>query len=115
MQRFSVFWGASWFTIIKGWHFTEFAILLVLSVEAVRWWKDAVTSRSIVGAMLFCIAFAITDEWHQSFVPDRFGTAQDVLIDSFGVCAAGIVLLLRQRRKNAPIQTMNPSDGSGGF
>ena len=50
--------------------------------------------------MVFCVAFAISDEWHQSFVPDRFGTVTDVLIDSLGVLVTGFLLLGRLRRRD---------------
>ena len=100
MKTFAVFWGISWFAIVKGWHFTEFAILTVLTSSAIGWFDVKSSARSIYLAMLICIAFAASDEWHQSFVPDRFGTVQDVLIDSLGVCTAGAVLLVRMNRKN---------------
>ena len=45
------------------------------------------------------VVFAASDEWHQSFVPDRFGTIQDVLIDGLGICAAGSIMLARQKAK----------------
>ena len=101
MQRFAVFWGMSWLVIVKGWHFTEFAILTYFSVHVMHWWRSQLTAWSIVGAMIFCIAFAASDEWHQSFIPDRFGTIQDVLIDSAGVFTAGVIFLVRLRRRNA--------------
>ncbi len=99
MKRFALFWGVSWFAIVKGWHFAEFFILTFLVVAALKWCCGMLTRWSIFGAMLFCIAFAAFDEWHQSFVPDRFGTVQDVLIDSLGVCVAGSILLLQLNRR----------------
>ncbi|MCA9098146.1 MAG: VanZ family protein [Planctomycetaceae bacterium] len=99
MERFAVFWGVSWFAIVKGWHVAEFAILTFLLAAALQWWRDKLTTGTIVGAMLFCMAFAASDEWHQSFIPDRFGTVEDVLIDSLGVCAAGSILLARLKRR----------------
>ena len=101
MERFAVFWGISWFTIVKGWHFSEFAILTVLAASSLKWLHGKTTSSSIMFAMLFCIGFAASDEWHQSFIPDRYGTVQDVLIDCLGVCAAGAAMLVRLVRKNA--------------
>jgi len=101
IERFKVFWGLSWFIIVKGWHVTEFAVLTVLCVTAIRWWTGRANDRVIAASMLFCIVFAASDEWHQSFVPDRSGTISDVLIDTLGVCIAGIVMLSRQR-KNVP-------------
>jgi hypothetical protein len=101
MDRFALFWGVSWFAIVKGVHFAEFAILTVLAASALEWWRGRATSSTIGCAMLFGIAFAASDEWHQTFIPDRFGTVQDVLIDSLGVCTAGAILLARLRRKTA--------------
>ena len=52
-------------------------------------------------AMVFCAVFAASDEWHQSFIPDRYGTVQDVLIDCLGVFIAGGMLLVRRIRRRA--------------
>jgi len=109
MERFALFWGVSWFAIVKGWHFTEFAILTLLLAASLKWWRGKLTNGTIMGSMLFCIAFAVSDEWHQSFIPDRFGTVQDVLIDSLGVCAAGLILLVRLKRQNAKNAAVNGS------
>lgn len=97
IERFEVLWGISWFAVVKGWHFTEFAILLFFCVSAIKWWRGSIDSSLICGAMVFCILFAISDEWHQTFIPDRFGTVMDVIIDSAGVITAGTILLLRHR------------------
>ncbi len=92
MQRFIVFWGISWFVIVKGWHITEFAILTILCFYFARSYCGAKPRFALIVSMLFCMVFAATDEWHQSFIPDRFGTVQDVIIDSFGVLAASVFL-----------------------
>ena len=31
-EQFQIFWGFSWFGIVKGWHALEFALLLLLCV-----------------------------------------------------------------------------------
>ncbi|MBD3674270.1 MAG: VanZ family protein [Planctomycetaceae bacterium] len=98
MSRFRLFWGISWFTIVKGWHFTEFAILTGLTAKGLQWWNQSQSITTIGLAMLACVAFAASDEWHQTFVPDRFGTLTDVLIDSLGVLVMGGVLIRRQRK-----------------
>lgn len=94
-EQFRVFWGLSWFAIVKGWHVAEFAILQLLCVRFVEWWTGAVTRSSIVGCMMCCLVFAISDEWHQSFVQDRMGTITDVIIDSVGVLVMGLTQLRR--------------------
>ena len=40
--------------------------------------------RGTAIALLFCIAWALLDEWHQSFVPGRDSAWSDVLADSVG-------------------------------
>ena len=40
--------------------------------------------RDAVIALGITIAFALSDEWHQSFVPDRTGRLDDVVTDTIG-------------------------------
>ncbi len=46
------------------------------------------------GSMLFCIAYAMSDEVHQLFVPGRSGELKDVLIDSSGALFGCLLMLL---------------------
>ncbi|MBX9690479.1 MAG: VanZ family protein [Candidatus Obscuribacterales bacterium] len=41
--------------------------------------------------LLLTIAYALTDEWHQAFVPGRSSVITDVIIDSTGACLAALV------------------------
>jgi VanZ family protein len=87
--------------IRKGGHVTEYAVLSMLCWRAVRpppggeagaWsWRDAGI------AMALAILFAVSDEFHQAFVPSRTASAWDVLVDACGA-AAGLVLLWGFRR-----------------
>ena len=57
-----------------------------------------------VWSMLIGAAYAASDEWHQTMVPGRSGTAEDVLIDAAGVvigvlAAILIVWLIKKRMK----------------
>lgn len=79
-------------------HMTEYFILTVfvlfpLSVCGLR------GSRLIFTAMLFCVFFAATDEFHQSFVAGRGPSVKDVGIDSIGVCFASLFFYLLTRLK----------------
>jgi len=98
-QEFANFWLAGWFFVVKGWHATEYAILLTLGTAVLR----AKTSRSrrkcIAAALAFAVLFAASDEWHQTFVPGRDGCARDVLIDSTGASIAALLLFLRKPRR----------------
>ena len=84
-ERFAIFWGVSWFTIVKGWHAAEFAILFALTLAALRAIRGRKSHRDIMLAAVFCVMFAASDEYHQTFVPGRGGTITDVAIDSLGV------------------------------
>lgn len=48
-----------------------------------RHWIQAALPPLVIAALYAC-----TDEWHQSFVPGRTSTLNDVLIDSLGACVA---------------------------
>lgn len=66
-------------------HAAEYAILGALLVRALgRPWV----------ALALGIAYAVSDEVHQSFVPGRLGSPVDVAIDSVGV-AAGVLVWSR--------------------
>ncbi len=88
LSAFVMFWGFSWFAIVKGWHAFEFAVVFVL-LQAVlsRLWKMD-NSRTIGIAAIIAILFAVSDEYHQTFVPQRGGTWTDAAIDSLGVLVA---------------------------
>ena len=58
-------------------HMAEYAALWLL------WWR-ALGYRHGVAAVLIALGYAITDEYHQTFVDGRVGTPVDVLIDAAG-------------------------------
>ena len=87
-------------------HFTEYLVLGILAVNALRlhigssgrYFEDeAITpSRNFCIPALswaFCILYAASDEFHQLFVPGRAGLVTDVCIDSAGALL-GILLFL---------------------
>ena len=89
---FQVFWGFAWFAVVKGWHAIEFALLLLFSVATLNWLTGRRTRENLAIGVGFCVVFAVSDEWHQSFVPDRVGTVTDVVIDCLGVFAAALLV-----------------------
>lgn len=98
---FQIFWGSAWLLIVKGWHFTEFAVLMLLCMAAIRRITGALSPGKILGAAIFCIGFAASDEWHQSFVPDRMGTLWDVGVDSLGVAITTLWALRRLPKQSS--------------
>jgi VanZ family protein len=59
-------------------------------------WFRALDVRSPLPAVLVTLAYAATDEYHQTFVEGRHGTPVDVLIDAAGVAVA-VALHTRRR------------------
>ena len=70
-------------------HATEYAVLGLLLLRA--------TGREGVAA-LGGVAYAITDEIHQHFVPGRHGAVYDVAIDAVGILI-GVYVLPRVARR----------------
>jgi VanZ family protein len=86
-------------------HFVEYAILGVLAWRALHFdpsFASISARRQFCLALLCCMLYAATDEFHQSFVPTRQPAVQDVLLDT---CGSGFGLLaiwgLRRRRAAA--------------
>ena len=60
-------------------HFTEFLILGVLVHNYL-----CCSDKVIVYSIIFCMAYAISDELHQILVPGRSFQIEDILIDVLG-------------------------------
>jgi VanZ family protein len=88
--------GLAYFLARKLGHFTEYALLTALWWRALR--TGLATRAAVVLSVVVSVAYAATDELHQSTVEGRHGTPVDVLIDSAGaLTAAG--LIVRRRSK----------------
>ena len=98
--------GLSWerfehihFFIRKGGHVFGYGLLSILLFRA---WRETLPSATATKWMLRWAAIAVLgtafvaslDEWHQSFIPSRTGTPQDVLLDTCAGIAAQILLFL---------------------
>src|SRR5438094_354786 len=73
-RSFAVFWGYSWFAIVKGWHAAEFAVLCAFTIVCLNWLTRLPSNQNVVLAMACCVLFALSHEYHQTFVPGRGGT-----------------------------------------
>lgn len=67
----------------------EFALLFLLCRAALS--LRMPPQRAAVISALFCVGYAITDEWHQTFVPEHGGAWVDVMIDTNGILVALVV------------------------
>jgi VanZ family protein len=80
------------FFIRKSAHVTEYAILGVLLFQLLRMIFPRFMGISLISISL-CYLYAVTDEFHQSFVADRTPLFADVLLDTGGA-ALGILLFV---------------------
>ena len=65
-------------------HFVEYLILGFLLFQSITT-DDFFTINSTYGSILIGILFAISDEFHQSFVPGRHMSLFDMLYDTIGL------------------------------
>jgi VanZ family protein len=87
----------SWdFVLKKMGHVTVYAVLMLLLLRVAG---RPLTARRALACFAVLLAFAFSDEWHQSFVPGRAARLTDVLIFDAGGGLAGLFIArLRSRR-----------------
>jgi VanZ family protein len=78
------------------------AVYLVLAVLATRAFGAGAAPdlRLAACAFAFCVAYGISDEWHQSFVPGRHSDPWDIVKDGVGTIA-GVALFRSLSLRNA--------------
>jgi VanZ family protein len=83
-----------WWELIarKLGHVTGYALLTALWA----WALQGVVRRPVVWAIAISLAYACTDEYHQTFVRGRNGTPIDVGVDAIGMAIAAVLIRLRQ-------------------
>ena len=64
-------------------HFTAFSYLTLFLVISLT--KGKPNKSLIIIGILIAIIYGILDEFHQSFVPGRFASNKDILVNSFGI------------------------------
>ena len=65
-------------------HFVEYSILGFLLFQSINT-DELFTISPLYGSVVIGIFFAISDEFHQSFVPGRHMSLVDMLFDSVGI------------------------------
>lgn len=80
-------------------HWFEYFILAILLVRARRSSNESeLAMPTSAWTLVLVLAYAISDEYHQSWVPERTASAVDVAIDTFGgVCGVFWMCLWRKR------------------
>jgi len=92
---------AIYFAIRKFAHWAEYFILCVLLLRALRGdanrkWQ----TRHTAWALLIIFFYAVGDEFHQAFVPNRMASLRDVMIDFFGGICGSFWMYLRHKGKS---------------
>lgn len=84
-------------------HAVAYGLLALASLHGLvqgQWRR--VDARAATLAVLLAVAYGVSDEWHQSFVPGRSSDLADVLADALGAAtAAGLAwawAILQRRR-----------------
>jgi VanZ family protein len=89
------------FAVRKTAHFTEYMLLGACLLLNVRDCFAHLNPRQMWGlAWMLVTAYAVTDELHQRFVPERSCEPRDMCIDAAGVALGALIMLtivLRQR------------------
>jgi VanZ family protein len=81
----------SFFGLDKIVHFIEYFFFGVLYYRWISSSDRFFTRGRVLAVTVFIgVLYALTDEWHQSFVPGRNASLWDWLFDSLGVLAASI-------------------------
>jgi hypothetical protein len=94
--------GAWDFALRKLAHITIFAVLWLTLARAADW-------RRPILATAIAILYAISDEFHQSFVEGRHGTPVDVAIDTLGMGLAALAWIVVARRRGSAQAHVSPS------
>ncbi len=85
----------------KAAHFTEYAVLALLTFRALR--RGSISRwrwRWAIGSLLIVVLYSLSDEYHQTFTDHRVGTVYDCLTDiSGGLTALCLLWLMRRRAK----------------
>ncbi|MCC6673677.1 MAG: VanZ family protein [Thermomicrobiales bacterium] len=95
-------------------HFTVYAALgatLALLFRSLGWR----TGRVILVAIAICVLYGISDEFHQSFVPNRSVEGKDILVDFLGSIAGSVAMLwwIRSRAAASATSDADPIPPAG--
>ena len=87
------------FYVRKIAHITEYLILGLLMFNALKQFNIL----NIYYAIILCILYSCTDEFHQLFINGRSGSFKDVLIDTIGILLGTYlykILIIKKKKDN---------------
>jgi VanZ family protein len=87
----------------KAGHAGAYGVLAWLYQRALRPPLRGSTALRVVSVGL-AVVYALSDEYHQTFVPGRKGRLSDVAVDGAGACGAMLLDWWLERRRELPRQ-----------
>lgn len=87
------------FHVRKIAHITEYLILGLLMFNALKQFNIL----NICYAIILCVLYSCTDEFHQLFINGRSGSFRDVLIDTIGILLGTYlykILVIKEKKVN---------------
>lgn len=97
----------------KSAHFSIYAMLGILTTNFMLTIENKKMSKRAIFALIFCMLYAITDEFHQKFIPGRSAELRDVLIDTsgalLGILLTIVITLITRKIKNRKEMLENKS------
>lgn len=91
-------WEVVHVVVRKSGHFLGYGFIGLAWLRA--WWMTLPHSHFVPDALLSLLGTALvasTDEWHQTFLPNRSGSPWDVLLDCCGAIAVQLVVYIFMR------------------
>lgn len=84
----------SWqdFLFKKTIHLTEYAIFFTLWFRALKNTANFSLPKTARWVFIWTVLYAVTDEFHQTFIDGREGTVRDVIIDGVGALLAWLLI-----------------------
>lgn len=97
----------------KGAHVIEYLVLMLLAIRcAISLFPGELFSRILMLSGVFSLAYAVTDELHQFFIPFRGAKMSDVGFDFLGIILMGMLMKLAcDPARSRPRRTSEPSLG----
>jgi len=86
--------------IQKGLHVVFYAVLCALWLWAIN--VRGLSKANAVSSVGLTTAYAVVDEFHQTFTPGRFGSPWDVVLDAAAAGLAVLVVVAVRKTVRAP-------------
>jgi len=98
--------GALDFLVLHAGHFLGYALLcLAFQFALPRRLSPGIRS---IAAIMLALLYAVSDEWHQSFVPGRSQSLFDIIVDGLGASTA--MFLLARYSPNSSSNSISSSE-----